>query len=93
MIQIFRVLHQGVPQSVTSTKAENGMVSKCTIVLQEYGSIHGPTYACTLLGNSAHCKFSVGEIVMASLRFHAVEFNGKWFQDITVNSIDNLKLH
>ena len=87
MKNLFRVIHQGEPQQVASQKAEGGQVSKCSIVLQELGGKYENMYVCTLLGNSALCRWSAGDIVLASLRFQAREYNGQWYQDIVVGDI------
>ena len=87
MKNLFRVIHQGEPQQVPSQKAEGGQVSKCQIVLQELGGKYENMYVCTLFGNSATCKWYAGDLVFASLRFQASEYNGQWYQDITVNDI------
>lgn len=39
MKQIFKVVSQGDPFTVPSQKAEGGQISKCTIVLQEFGGM------------------------------------------------------
>lgn len=91
MKNLFRVIHQGEPQQVASQKAEGGQVSKCQIVLQELGGKFENMYVCTLFGNSATCKWYVGDLVFASLRFQAHEYNGQWYQDITVGEIVSAK--
>ena len=87
MKNLFRVIHQGESQQVASQKAEGGQVSKCSIVLQELGGKYEDMYVCTLFGNSAMCKWYSGELVFASLRFQVREYNGQWYQDITVSEI------
>ena len=87
MKSIFRVIHQGEPQQIPSQKAEGGMTSKCSIVLQELGGKYENMYVCTLFGNSAMCKWYSGELVFASLRFQAREYNGQWYQDIVISEI------
>ena len=87
MKNLFRVIHQGEPQQVASQKAEGGQVSKCSIVLQELGGKYENMYVCTMFGNTAMCKWYAGELVHAALRFQAHEYNGQWYQDITVNDI------
>ena len=87
MKSLFRVIHQGEPQQVASQKAEGGQVSKCQIVLQELGGKYENMYVCALFGNSATCKWYAGDLMFASLRFQAREYNGQWYQDITVNEI------
>ena len=91
MKTLFRVIHQGEPQQVASQKAEGGQVNKCQIVLQELGGKFENMYVCTLFGNSAMCKWYTGELVFASLRFQAREYNGQWYQDAVVSDIVNFK--
>ena len=91
MKSIFRVIHQGEPQQIPSQKAEGGMTSKCSIVLQELGGKFENMYVCALFGNTAMCKWYSGELVFASLRFQAREYNGQWYQDITVGEIVSAK--
>lgn len=91
MKNLFRVIHQGEPQQVASQKAEGGQVSKCQIVLQEFGGKFENMYVCTLFGNSATCKWYAGDLVFASLRFQAHEYNGQWYQDITVGEFVSAK--
>ena len=91
MKNLFRVIHQGEPQQIPSQKAEGGQVSKCQIVLQELGGKFENMYVCTLFGNSATCKWYAGDLVFASLRFQAHEYNGQWYQDITVGEIVSAK--
>jgi hypothetical protein len=90
MKNLFRVIHQGEPQQVASQKVEGGQISKCTIVLQDLGGKFENMYVCTLLGNSAQCKWYPGELVFAALRFQAREYNGQWYQDIVVGEIQTL---
>ena len=91
MKNLFREIHQGEPQQIPSQKAEGGQVSKCQIVLQELGGKFENMYVCTLFGNSATCKWYAGDLVFASLRFQAHEYNGQWYQDITVGEIVSAK--
>ena len=87
MKHLFRVINQSEPQQVPSQKAESGQVTKSTIVLQAFGGKYENVYVCTLFGNSATCKWYPGELVFASLRFQAHEYNGQWYQDIVVSEI------
>ena len=91
MKHLFRVINQSEPQQVASQKAEGGQVTKSTIVLQAFGGKYENVYVCTLFGNSATCKWYPGEMVFASLRFQAHEYNGQWYQDITVGEIVSTK--
>lgn len=87
MKNFFRVIKQTEPIQVSSQKAEGGMISKSTIVLREIGGKYENTYAVTLLGNSAICKFYADDLVVAALRFSVREHNGITYQDIVANEI------
>ena len=90
MKSIFKVVQQGEAQTVPSQKAENGTTTKCSIVLQEFGGKFENTFMATMLGNTALCRFHPNELVVASLQFKTNEYNGKIYQDITVNDIAKL---
>lgn len=92
MNQIFRVVSQGETIYVPSQKNEEGRTFKSTIVLQEIGNgKHANTYAATMLGKTAQCKFYKGEIVAAVLKFSVHEHNGQQYQDVLVDDIIKLK--
>lgn len=86
--KIFRVVQQGEPFSVQSQKAEGGQVTKSVIQLQELGGKYENQYVAAMLGKQA--RFYPGEIVVATLRFTAREYNGQTFQDILVTDIIKL---
>ena len=90
MKKIFRVVAQGETITVPSQKAEGGQVAKCNIVLQVFGGKYEDTFVATMLGNTAQCRFSENDLVVASLRFSTREYNGQVFQDIVVNDIYKL---
>ena len=88
---IFRVVSQGDVAYVASQKAEGGQLAKCMIRLKEFGgSKFGNEYVCTMFGNLAQCRFSEGDLVVASLRFQVHEVNGSVYQEIVVNDVVNL---
>lgn len=87
---IFRVVSQGDVTYVASQKAENGQLAKCVIRLKEFGGKFENEYVCTVFGNLAQCKFSEGDLVIASLRFHVHEVNGSVYQEIVANDVVNL---
>lgn len=87
--EIFKVLHQGPTQWVDSQKAEGGKLAKSTIVLQALGGKYEDSFTATILGESA-LGFYNGELVAASLRFQAREYQGQWYQDIIANEIARL---
>lgn len=70
---------------------QNGTTQKTTIVLQEFGGKYENSYVASLLGNQA--KFYAGDIVWASLRFSAREYNGSSYQDITIQDIVSFTQH
>ena len=87
MKSLFRVVKQTEPIQVPSQKAEGGMISKSTIVLQELGGKYENAYVVTLLGNAATCKYYPNDLVFAALRFSTREYNGVTYQDIVANEI------
>ena len=91
MKKIFRVVSQTEPVAVQNQKAEGGQMAKCSIVLQEINGRYADSFVATMLGNDATCKFYPGDVVYASLRFTAREYNGQMYQDILVT--DFLKLN
>ena len=89
--QIFRVVSQGDVTYVASQKAEGGQLAKCVIRLKEFGgSKFGNEYVCTMFGNLAQCRFSEGDLVVASLRFQVHEVNGSVYQEIVANDVVKL---
>ena len=62
-------------------------MSKCSIVLQEWGGKYENSYVATVLGEQAKMRFVKDELVVASLRFSTREYNGQVYQDIVVNEI------
>ena len=87
MKTFFRVLAQSELSTVPSQKAEGGQLSKCSIVLQEWGGKYENSYVATVLGEQAKMRFVKDELVVASLRFSTREHNGQVYQDIVVNEI------
>ena len=89
-ILTLHVVSQGDVTYVASQKAEGGQLAKCVIRLKEFGGKFGDEYVCTVFGNLAQCKFSEGDLVVASLRFQVHEVNGSVYQEIIVNDVVNL---
>ena len=87
MKSIFKVVQQGEAFAVQSQKSDSGQTMKCNIVLQELGGKYENQYVGAMLGNAALCKFYPGDVVAASLRFSAREYNGQIYQDILVTDI------
>lgn len=44
----------------------------------------------TMFGNLAQCMFYPNEIVVATLRFSIREYQGQWYQDITITDISKI---
>ena len=88
MKSLFKVVSQTDPVTINT---QNGTAQKTTIVLQEFGGKYENSYVASLLGNQA--KFYAGDIVWASLRFSAREYNGSSYQDITIQDIVSFTQH
>lgn len=88
MKQLFKVVAQQEP--VTIQKSDGSQLNKSTIVLQEPGGKYENSYVAALLGSSALCKFSAGDLVFAALRFQHYEYQGKYYNEITVQDIIKL---
>lgn len=91
MKTLFKVVAQQEPFQVT--KQDQSTLNKCTIVLQEIGGKYEDSYVCSLLGNAATCKFYPGDYVWASLRFQHSEYQGKFYNEITVQDIISFSNH
>ena len=88
---ICSVVSQGDVTYIPSTKQEGGQLAKCIIRLKEFGGgKFGNEYVCTMFGNLAQCKFSEGELVVASLRFQVHEVNGAVYQEVVANDVVKL---
>ena len=88
MKSLFKVVSQTDPVTINT---QNGTTQKTTIVLQEFGGKYENSYVASLLGNEV--KFYAGDIVWASLRFSAREYNGSSYQDITIQDIVSFTQH
>ena len=91
MKTLFKVVAQQEPFTVN--KQDGTTLNKCIIVLQEVGGRYENSYVCTLLGNAAICKFYPGDYVWASLRFQHSEYQGKFYNEITVQDIISFSNH
>lgn len=91
MKQFFKVIAQQEPFQVN--KSDGSTLNKCTIVLQEIGGKYENSYVCNLLGNSALCKFYPGDLVFAALRFQHSEYQGKFYNEISVQDIVSFSNH
>ena len=88
--KILKVVGQTEPVYVPSKRTENGQLAKSTITLKELGGDYEDEYICAMFGNLALCKFAVGDMVIASLRFQTHESNGAFFQDVVVNDLKTI---
>ena len=96
---IFKVLGCGDLIQMPSQKSEGGFISKRTIRRQEFGGSSRQDAAdrasnavvANMVGGLAQCMFYNGDIVMARLRMSIREYQGTWYQDITVVEITKLK--
>ena len=89
---IAKVKNQGEVTFIPSQKAEGGKLAKCAIRLREFGSSYADEYICTMFGNIAECKFTEGDLVVASLRFQVHEACGNLFQDVVASEICELNI-
>ena len=85
--RILRVAKCGECFTVKSEKSENGVLNKRTLVLQELGGKYENSYVVTVLGNLATLQYSEGDIVIATLKFQAREYNGQMFMDVVAMEI------
>jgi len=85
--RILRVMKCGECFAVKSEKSEGGVLNKRVLVLQELGGKYEPTYVATVLGNLATLQYSEGDIVIATLKFQAREYNGQMFMDVVATEI------
>ena len=85
--RILRVVKCGECFTVKSEKSEGGVLNKRVLVLQELGGKYETTYVATVLGNLATLQYSEGDIVIATLKFQAREYNGQMFMDVVATEI------
>ena len=85
--RILRVAKCGECFTVKSEKTEGGVLNKRVLVLQELGGKYEPTYVATVLGNLATLQYSEDDIVIATLKFQAREYNGQMFMDVVATEI------
>ena len=88
---ILRVVKSGMMTTLKSDKAENGILNKRTLVLQEMGGKYESSYVVTALGNLATIEFAEGQLVVASLRFTTREHNGQGCMDGSAHENRKLK--
>jgi len=83
---IFKVLSQSEAQTIT--RLDGSQTQKSAVVLQELGNQYADSYVASLVGNQI--RFSVGELVVAVLRFTTHEYAGNTYQDINIQEIYKL---
>lgn len=88
MKQLFKVIAQTEPQNINT---QNGPSQKSTVILQDLGGKYENSFACSLLGNQV--KFYPNDLVFAALRFSTREYNGQWYQYITIQEIYSFSTH
>lgn len=88
MKTMFKIVSQSEPVTINT---QNGTTQKSTIVLQELGGKYENSYVASLLGNQI--KVYAGDLVWASLRFTARDYNGSTYQDITIQKIISFTNH
>lgn len=86
MKKLFRVVAQTPVVSVPA-KEDGTQTSKCTLMLQEVGGKYENSYAVTVFGNAAQCRYPPGEILYGVLRFQTHEYNGQWYQDTVAKEL------
>lgn len=93
----FRVVACGEQESYNTSNGNQSQ--KRQIRLQEFGGWNGNDnqaarisngIVATLFGNLAQCFFQPNEVVLATLRFSAREYQGQWYQDVTITDIHKL---
>ena len=85
--KILKVVKCGEMVSVPSEKAENKVLNKRTLVMQELGGKYENQYVVTAFGTLATLRFDEGCLVAATLRFQTHEHNGADYQDVTATEI------
>lgn len=91
MKKFFKVINQG--ETTTVSKQDGSTLTKCQIVLQEIGGKYENSYVCQLIGNSALLRFYKGDLVYAALRFQHSEYQGKFYNEISVQDIISFTNH
>lgn len=84
MKSIFKVIRCMEPFEVSSAKSEGGTLRKRVVVLQELGNQYENSYVATMLGAMADCQLYADDLLAASLRFRANDYNNNVYQDVTL---------
>jgi len=90
MTSILKVVSLSEAQTIESQKAEGGQIRKRTAVMQQPGSKYENSFVVTLFGKEADRQLTVGDVVVAALRFLTHEYNGQTYQDVVAEEIINL---
>ena len=88
--KILKVLKCGEMITVQSEKAENKVLNKRTLVLQELGGRYENQYVAAAFGTLATLRFDEGCLVAATLRFQTHEHNGVEYQDVVATEVISL---
>ena len=72
MKTLFKVIAQTEPVNVQ--KQDGSTIQKSTVVMQLIGGKFEDSFSATMLGTLATRRFAPGDIVWASLRFQAREY-------------------
>lgn len=82
MENFYKVVAQSTVLNIT--KADGTLLPKCTLVLQQIGGQYEDSYAVTMLGEQAKERLEPGQFIAAALRFQTHEYNGQYYQDISI---------
>lgn len=88
MKEIMKVVAQYEVQEIM--KKDGTTMKKCMLLVRKIGNEYEDSFAVTLLGNLASCKFYPGELVYAALHFTTNEYNGNVYQEVTARDIIKL---
>ena len=96
--EIFKVLGCGNLTQIPSQKAEGGFLNRRTLRLQVFGGAtrqdstdrFSNALIGTLMGKLAQCVFHPGELVVCCYRLSIREYQGNWYQEITIMEIEKL---
>ena len=96
---IYRIIGCGDLIQVPSLKSEGDFIQKRFIRIQEFGgNISSATpdrqpnsLVAAMMGRWAQATFNPQDIVLVSLRFSIREYQGNWYQEVTVADIIKLQ--
>lgn len=91
MTNVFIVASVGTTESIASTKEPGKTINKRSIVLRDLCGQYADSFICNCLGNDATAPLAPGQLVAASLRFQAVEYNGRIYQDCLCRELRVIK--